>query len=361
MKSFRRFFLLIGIVILFFCVSLFGRNETFTLLLPLQDLMQTSSLDREKILSMPILVGVHTKEDLDTARTWGLHDQQIVVYVDTEIPAWYESRYSLIFSNRKNKQLELPAGSPLISEGLNLALELVPSTGLSPVDIFGSRALWVHRIFKEEIPSLSLEDRWNRYRRALRERSVLILEFYSLGSESYYQQICSFLDFLGERWSLGLNLQSNQISAGFLESKILKAALITVLAITYGSPFLIFLPLLFLPGTLGIQASGFLFSVVTPLILYHQLQKENSPGGTLFMPLRVFFHSLIVGGFYSLLMLDHDLKMRVLMPLGISLSLLIPVILVVIHELIGLISGTILRPASESRRVMIAAGLIAIS
>ena len=360
MKSSGKLFLLLGITIYFFSASIIEQNRIFTLLLPIKDLKQVESQDLQKILALPILVGVHSREDLEVALNWGLRDRQIVIHLDTEVPDWYQSQYSLIFSNRENKVLRLPDGLLPMSMGFNLATELVPSRGLSPVDIFGSKTIWMHRIFEEEIPLLSVEDRWNRFRRALRERSVFVLEFSFSGSNSYYQEINSFLDFLGHRWRLGLSIQPSQIPTG-LDSKLFKVLTLLVLAIGYGPFFLIFLPLLMLPGTLGIQVCGFLFTIIAPLVIYFQLQKWNSPGGILLIPLGAFFHSLVMGSFYSLLMLDSELQMRAEMPIAITLSLLIPILTIVLYELIGFLSGTILRPFSESRRFFILASLIGIA
>ena len=360
MKSIWKYTILLVLVILSVGISYQEKNRIFTLLLPIENLKGMEAEERDLLLSKPVLLGVQTKEELETAQEWNISPNQVVVQIGSLVPAWYEDQYSLLYSNRADQQLILPKDQLVISSAWNLGLELLPSHGVSPVDLFGAQTIWVHRIFEEENQWLDREKRWKRYRRALRERSVHVLEFPQQGNGSFQREINEFLAFLGPRWSLGFEFQSNQ-SLEFFYQKWVKALLILFLGFGYGPAFFLLLPLLLLPANLGLQASGFGFTIIAPLVLYFRLQKMNSPGGVLLIPIFAFFHALILGGIYSLIMMSPELNMRAILPVGITFSLLIPILLIIIYELYSHFSVVVIQGSRGGIRLLISLVLVGLA
>ncbi|MBT3785704.1 hypothetical protein HOF92_12065, partial [bacterium] len=351
------YLLVLSLILFSVFLSYHERERVFTLLFALEDLRQVSSQQRARLLKRPVLIEVDSKEGLELALSWQIPRERIVVGILSEVPLWYSKDLSLIYKWKVDGKLRLPRGNLPISNAMNLVLEMVPAEWVSPTDLLGLKTIWVHRIFPEEEIGLKVDRRWKRLRRALRERSVRVIDFPHKSSSSYEKEVKEFLEFLGSDWKLGLEFQDSEF-AKIPGGKWLQGILILFLGWIYGFYLYLLIPALLLPGSLGTQAVGLGFTILGPLILYFRLRKLTSPGRIILLPGSLFLHTIIMGSVYSLLMHCQAFQARIFLPVGIKFSLLLPAILITSYELYSLIAVACIQRTRRIRGILISLALL---
>jgi len=320
-----------------------SRDLPLTILIEARQWMRLTEEERHIVSGANVLFAVKNQEEVQYLKSHNVPESDLVVLIRDQFEDWIKPNHWILFDHIENRQVKVPPVKTPLQHNKNLAYELVPWSEYTPVELFGSRFFWVHRVMPWDQDGLIFDREMQRFLRAVRERSVTHLYF-----EFNFSSPLPVID-QWQKLAAVLDLKSRvkpYLYPVDIEFQPLRSALIFVLLLYLGFylHFAFFLPILFFlyEYPVSVQLQGFcfcLFSVLWIVSFVIREKKHQVIGAEEILRLnhQVFVCLLFLGSVLYAMMGSLDFEMRIFLPRGIKVLLILPVLIVLILEFLELI------------------------
>jgi polysaccharide pyruvyl transferase CsaB len=342
-------------------ISFRDRERPLGLVIPFEVFKNSNQPLREKFVDSQAYFTVHSQAELVYLSKSGIALDALVACSQGSVPTWFSPKMAHLSEGQPDLLRRLSSNVLAPSSRLNLVYETDPLKRSLAGKLGGVPVVWIHRIYPDEIERLSDHDRLFRWRRALRERSVRFIYYEPREKSSGLEGFEVFLRDVVQGHQI-LRLSGNEILSQNLGGRGIKTAWVIFILVLLGfwfNPIFWVLPVFFLlPYPLDLKLLSFAFNLCSVFLLYFYFAREMRSSGAInilfFLPIRLLFHTSILGGTSYFLLSDPGFHNRLFLPAGVRILLALPLLVVIVVEFLKVRTSVFSKPLNQGRTLIVA-------